>query len=97
MISIGSDLNRAHRNALATLFFRRWTEMGPRKLFGEPQRPPQWGVRGRGGWRAISRLQTKLRYYTVLYKNDGVLNIGPARDGYRERAERLARISADRN
>ena len=37
-----------HRNALATLFFRRWTEMGPRKFLGEP-RPPHRGVSGGGG------------------------------------------------
>ena len=41
----------------------------------------------------------KLNYGVILSyaRMTASLNIGPARDGYRERAERLARISADRN
>jgi hypothetical protein len=41
---------------------------------------------GAGGWRATLRPKNELQYGTVSCKNDGVLNIGPARDGDRERA-----------
>jgi hypothetical protein len=58
--------------------------------------PPTMLCPGAGGWRAISRPQTKPLCYIVLRKNDDVPTVGPTCDGDRERAEVANHIYAQR-
>ena len=64
----------------------------PGKFLGEPQSPPPWCVRGRGGWRAISSPKNELQYYAVSCKNVGrppITDAAQGRDGRRWIAKAL--------
>jgi hypothetical protein len=65
MISISSGMKTcASQRCRNNLFFRLNGKWGPAKLFGEPQRPPPWCVRGRGDGERSHGL--KLNYGVIL-------------------------------
>ena len=64
--------------------------MGPRQIFWVSRDPPTMLCGGAGDGERSHAF--KLNYAVILsyVRNDGLLNIGPARGRYRERAERLS-------
>ena len=71
-------------------------KMGTRQIIWRTLKCPlPWCVPRAGGWRAISRPQTKLRCYIVLCKNGGVLQLQICRrQRPRVRGGRLSRAGA---